>query len=200
MGTTTVEIRPIDDADDKSRLIHLIYKGDPYLYPDLFGTEKVAQRVLPFLQEIEDNVFYKGNYLVAVKDDVIVGMAALYKYSTKWDTLQMQNAFCEANCNVPESFDSCSEYFIATFNYNRFGVNACNIVVDNEYRRQGIAGLLVERLIKMSGNAPIELCVIEDNVPAVNLYLKYGFKIIKKYDDYGGYNKPPISCYKMIHE
>ena len=53
-----------------------------------------------------------------------------------------------------------------------------NIAVLPEYRRKGIGGMLVERLIAEANNMELVLLTLEvrkSNVPAQALYKKYGF-------------------------
>ncbi len=64
-------------------------------------------------------------------------------------------------------------------------INVMNIVVKKNKRNLGIGSLLLEKIINFSKNyASITLEVNEKNIPAINLYKKYGFKQVglrKKY-------------------
>lgn len=66
-------------------------------------------------------------------------------------------------------------------------IHITNIVVKKIYRKQGIGSLLLKELIKISNNenvTSITLEVKDSNLPAQNLYQKYGFKVLgrrKKY-------------------
>lgn len=57
------------------------------------------------------------------------------------------------------------------------------IVVDEEYRRCGIAGDLMEYLLEHS-HKPIMLEVAVINTPAINLYSKYDFKEVSRRKKY----------------
>lgn len=50
-----------------------------------------------------------------------------------------------------------------------------NIAVAPEYRRKGIAGMLLKELCSCIGNASLFLEVRESNLPARNFYQKHGF-------------------------
>ncbi len=66
-----------------------------------------------------------------------------------------------------------------------------NIAVDPEYRRQGIARLLVEQLIaqlKNQGNYQLTLEVRASNEPAIGLYEQMGFTQVGRRPKY--YTKP----------
>lgn len=79
-------------------------------------------------------------------------------------------------------------YFVATDEDNVIGYcgfwqasdegDITNIAVLPEYRRKGIGGMLVERLIAEANNMELVLLTLEvrkSNVPAQALYKKYGF-------------------------
>ena len=67
--------------------------------------------------------------------------------------------------------------------FNRFEIDY--IVVDSQYRRQGIASKLLESVINLNPEN-ITLEVREDNISAINLYKKYGFEIVRKREKYYG--------------
>ena len=64
-------------------------------------------------------------------------------------------------------------------------VDILDIYVDNEYRQQKIASLLIDYMISMvDPKTSFLLEVAVDNLPAISLYEKFGFKVIhtrKKY-------------------
>lgn len=90
-----------------------------------------------------------------------------------------------------------SKYFVAKLENNILGfagiwksvddVHITDIVVKKSNRQNGIGSKLLEKLIqtaKMQNFKSITLEVNEHNLPAINLYLKYGFKNVgfrKKY-------------------
>lgn len=65
--------------------------------------------------------------------------------------------------------------------------NVCNIAVYEKYRNQSIGtGILnsIIRLAKFQGAKKIFLEVAKDNVPAIGLYEKLGFKVISERKNY----------------
>ena len=90
-----------------------------------------------------------------------------------------------------------SEYFVAKLENNILGfagiwkavddVHITDIVVKKSNRQTGIGSKLLEKLIQTAKSQnfnSITLEVNEHNLPAINLYLKYGFKNVgfrKKY-------------------
>ena len=74
-----------------------------------------------------------------------------------------------------------------------------NIAVSSDYRRQGIGDKLLSELLKMAGNLGVNtvfLDVRESNLPARNLYKKYGFYDINIRKGY--YDQPKEDAVIMI--
>lgn len=59
--------------------------------------------------------------------------------------------------------------------------------VDGSARKQGLGAKLIESVIKFcresEGIEWLDLNVLSNNIPAKNLYLKYGFKVIGEMSD-----------------
>lgn len=66
-------------------------------------------------------------------------------------------------------------------------IDIVNIVVDNDYRNQGIATKLINEMINSFEDVTnIMLEVNENNTSAINLYKKNNFNVINKRDNYYG--------------
>lgn len=68
----------------------------------------------------------------------------------------------------------------------------CDIVVDPDYRKKGIASKLLDNYFSSKNDGDfIFLDVNVNNVPAINLYKKYGFEVVNirkgYYDGVDGY-------------
>ena len=62
-----------------------------------------------------------------------------------------------------------------------------NVVVDDEYRKQGIATKLINYVIDLFDDIDnVMLEVNENNIPAISLYKKNKFEIINKRNNYYG--------------
>lgn len=192
-----LDIRPLDKNDDIRQVAGLIMATDPYLYSDLFGSYENAVRVLPYLFKRDKGMFRRSAYYLAVSDDKIVGIAALFKAGNEWNTADVRAAFFEAGVALPESFEEVCRYFVRVHNYND-DTKACNICVREDMRGKGIGGKLVDFMIKAAGNSDIRLGVLVSNTAAVRLYRSRGFEILYEIDDYGGYKKPAVKVYEMI--
>lgn len=191
------QIRKLNENDDIDIIAELIMDTDPYIYRDLFGNFDNAVKVLPLLFKRNSGIFKRSCYYLAVEDEEILGMTAFFKYGDTWDANEVEIAFVEAGVQLPASFSAVSEYFKEAHNYLP-EVKACNVCVRKKYRRCGVGDFMVKEVIRMAGNSNIVLTVMTENIAAVKLYEKNGFKALYEFEDYGGYKQDKVKCYQMI--
>ncbi len=179
----------------------IIYGTDPYIYRDLFGDVENAQKILSYSFDNPESVFFK-NAVYIVKSRItgeVVSCALFHTNDFVWDSNIMLSDFEKAGVVPPRSFFAAAEYMIKTYNFRKIGCSMCNISVKEEFRRQGIAFFMLTKLLKRNDDKTVELTVLKDNVNAINLYKKLGFRIIgEPFKDYGGHNSPEEYCYKMV--
>ena len=147
------------------------------------------------------SVFFKqAVYIVKSKlTGEVVSSALFHTNDFVWDSNVMLQDFEKAGVVPPESFFAAAEYMMKTYNFRKIGCSMCNICVKDTYRHQGIAFFMLTKLLERNAKNTVELTVLKDNVNAINLYKKLGFKIIgEPFKDYGGYNLPEEYCYKMV--
>ena len=65
-------------------------------------------------------------------------------------------------------------------------INIIDVFVESEYRQKGIASELLRYIFNKYGNRNVRymLEVRENNIAAINLYKKFGFKVINIRDKY----------------
>lgn len=75
-------------------------------------------------------------------------------------------------------------------------IHITNIVVRKNFRKLGIGSIILEHLIKIGRNIKnmqsITLEVNDKNIPAINLYLKYGFEKVGLRKNYYGLDQNAI--------
>ena len=179
----------------------LIYKTDPYIYRDLFGDIDAACRVLAFAFENERCVFHRDSiHIVKTERDEVIGCTLNSPESLRWDPDAILADFERAEVEPTAAFFSASSYMDKTYNYRKLGKNICNVSVKEEYRGRGVASFLLGSLFEITDRGVFELTVLDDNIAAIRLYEKFGFRIIgNAFDDYGGHGEPPVRCYRMVH-
>lgn len=193
-----MEYRLANEDDSIKEIFELVYDSDPVIYRDLFGEFKSGLEVYKLLYKNKDSIFYKDNYRIALSDDKrIIGVCTNYDKHVRWNPDVVKTAFLIAGVKIPESFYAVSHYFTKTYNYSHLQVAACNVCVRKEYRGQGVGSFMMANLLDEAGNNDIQLSVLKTNKAAINLYEKFGFKIIEEFNDYGGYNQPDLISYQM---
>lgn len=113
--------------------------------------------------------------LECIKDILISDFDDFWNYNILKDELKSEN----------------SKYIRAKFNSEIVGfvgikilfdeADIMNIVVKKDYRNKGIGTILLENLVSLSKKLclnSLSLEVNEENIPAINLYKKLGFKNI----------------------
>ena len=67
------------------------------------------------------------------------------------------------------------------------GIHIVNIAVRKDMRKQGIGTLLLQKAEEIAKNKNVPLLVLEvreNNLPAISLYKKHGFFVLRKIDGY----------------
>lgn len=103
------------------------------------------------------------------------------------------------HCYVAESSCSVCGFFELTVAADEAEI--VFIATKNNYKRQGVANLLMSKLIevaKENGAKKIFLEVEISNLPAISLYTKFGFKETYRRKDYYGKNKDAIILSKSL--
>ena len=190
-----MNIRYANSGDDAKTLAKLIYETDRYIYPFWFkdkseGIEKIAELV-----KNKDSIFYYKNCVVAEIDGEIVGLIMFYEFNGNY-------SYDYADF-ISYSFESAhiiNNYVLDLQNKiknNTFYVFA--VRVDDRFLRKGIACKMFDFAFgSIKKDSVVEIDVLKDNIPALNLYKKVGFKIDKEYKGYAGYRKRRPLCYSML--
>ncbi len=131
-------------------------------------------------------------------EEIIIENMTLKDYYNIEDVLKTEfDNFWNPKILKEELENKYTKYIVAKINkkivgfagikYNFSTVEIMNIVTNKNYRRKGIATIMLNNLIELSKEfnvSKIELEVNEKNISAINLYQKKGFKqvgIRKKY-------------------
>ena len=188
-------IRFANENDDKKTMAKLLYETDRFIYPYWFDSKEEGIEVLARLMEIPNCLFYFKNTIVAIEDDKIVAILTFFTDKT------------DLSYDYQEFIDFKFEYAHVIKNFV-FGVMnevrnnesyVFGLRVDENYTRRHIAQSMFEFLFKQFSKGHVmHLDVLVDNLPAVALYKKVGFEIIRNYNGYNGYKKRKPPCFEMI--
>lgn len=188
-----MKIRFANNNDDKKTIAKLFYNVDPYIYPYWFNNNiENGVSTLVSMLENKSSIFYYKNLIIAKDKDKIAGILSFIPQNTqfnrdysKWDV----------------SFEShhVISYYILDIIDNLKPDDVCivGLFVDPSYRRRNVATKMFEFLMDNVPAKTYSLEVLANNSPALNLYKKFDFKIIKTYHGYNGYKKRKPLCHIM---
>ena len=142
-----------------------------------------------------------------MKNNIIIDKMSIDDLDSIKSVLQDEfDDFWNYNVFKDELKNENSYYIIAKLENNIVGfggiwkavddVHITNIVVRKKFRKLGIGNVILEHLIKIGRNIQdinsITLEVNSKNTPAINLYLKFGFKKVGLRKNYYGLDENAI--------
>lgn len=188
-----ITVRKLCDCDDLKQVAKLVYLTDPYVYPGWFdniddGIKVIAEMInLPTL-------YNKENITVAVTDDGFVAGIVVSKQTPFTEEKEyILKAFELSGVESDKRTDYVFESYYSKMGEAQDGYYIANVVVDESFRRQGIAAKMMSYVIKGKEYCSLE-CVIA-NSGSWRLYQRMGFKIAYEYPGVRG-----IPCYKMYYK
>ncbi|MDK2834513.1 MAG: [ribosomal protein S18]-alanine N-acetyltransferase [Methanolobus sp.] len=109
------------------------------------------------------------------------------------------NETCYAFLDQGKVVGYCVFFVKPVFSYSHIYKTATlySFAVDSNHRGQGIGERLLQKGIhemKLNSVSCISLYVATENIPAISLYRKLGFRILRELDDVCG---PGLKCYEM---
>ena len=190
-----MKIRQAKNTDDFKTIARFIYETDRFIYPYWFKDKNEGIDVLAELLNQKGSSFYYKNCIVAIVDNKIVGVLLYFTDKSKF------------SFDYSKIIDKNFEYNYVLNNYilkiekevNKNQAYIAGVKVDDNYTRRYIASGLINYLFSiLSKEYTVCLDVLEENVPAICLYKKVGFKITNTYNGFNGYRKRKPLCYSMI--
>ncbi len=175
-------IRPITLNDDLTRIAELVYATDGFLFPYMFGRGEAATDLLKDLIKRDQNSF-SWRYITGYFDeeDVCQGIYIAYHQGNKSNDKDFSKVFKGLNGlwlalkSLP--FNTLLNPPIQKTLYLQ------NLSVHESARSKGIGRALLSDFYESAireGIDTVSLDVSLDNEGAMRLYLKEGFKLIKK--------------------
>ncbi len=188
----------------------LIYDTDPYIYPALFDGDSnprtAAEIVLPVVIERgDDELFRKDNLYIYCSGESLKGLILWHRGSLQWDSNRFFNTAQELGVVlIKENVLAVSGGYVDNkYNENENeesqSLSLINICVDSKSRGQGIGRRMMQEFIKEHSTESMELCVLADNLGAIHLYEKMGFRVVGEAPGFSLAKEKPI-CYDMKRE
>ena len=171
---------------DIKEITELIYITEPE--PELeweYGTELEKKEVLENLMQIRNNRFSLKNFIVARKDNKLIGMALLIEgkdidrltINSEKKVVKIQKGFLN---KLGYIYSSIRDYFLfRECEIDEFYIS--NIAIKKEYRGNGYAKIMIEKIRKMAkrkGYGKISLVAKNDKL--IKFYESLGFNLINR--------------------
>lgn len=194
VNETKIVIRPLLDGDSSMKAAELIYKTDAYIYPAMFGSLKKAKLIIPKWLKEGNGIFKNENTIIAEQNNQIVGVL-LFANGIQRGRLAPQN---NAVDNLPISFDDvCTKYFNSISIEDQQGIYIVCICVDERSTGKGIGTQMLDYCISRFPQKNLYLDVLSNNINAIRIYEKAGFKIVSESPGYA-YKETPQKCIHMM--
>lgn len=87
----------------------------------------------------------------------------------------------ESNEHFLGYFDSDELIGVISFTWDEGCIDICRLAISPDHFQKGLGTSLLNYLERSYKSSCIKVCTAKDNLPAVNLYLKSGFTIVKEF-------------------
>lgn len=162
--------------DNYRQLAQLVYRTDEYIYPCIFNSESDAITVFAnLLQSNHDAMFSKDNcFVAATSSGNILGMILWKKGSLVWDDVSLKSQAKLDGVKLSPYFDLVKQRYFTSYENNAPDqITLINVSVDSAAQGQGIGSIMIENFVQEHKNEEMELYVLADNAPAIQLYSKH---------------------------
>ena len=171
---------------DIKEITELIYITEPE--PELewgYGSEKERKQVLEHLMKIKNNRFSLKNFIVARKDNKLIGMALLIDgkdidrltINSEKKVVKIQKG-CLNKLGYIDS--SIRDYFLfRECEDDEFYIS--NIAIKKEFRGNGYAKVMIDKISKMAKRKGYDkVSLVAKNDKLIKFYESLGFNLINK--------------------
>jgi len=190
----TMTISKVTKDDDFLQIIRLIYQTDDYIYP-LMCKNDYAYFEKVMLHHLNTKSIFSYQNIIAAKDgEEIIGIVLSFTKGQPLPPLPYKDEFEVREC-YSITINNYFHKLISGISSESLYIN--NVCVDKKHQGLGIGYALIQNTITNSIKNKIVLDCLADNVYAVALYKKCGFKIVDSFLGYSGDSSKPITCLKF---
>ena len=171
---------------DIKEITELIYITEPE--PELewgYGSEKEMKEVLKQLMSTKNNRFSLKNFIVAKKDNKLIGMALLIDgkdideltINSEKKVVKIQKGFLN---KLGYIYSSVRDYFFfRECEEDEFYIS--NIAIKKEYRGNGYAKIMIDKISKMAKRKGYsKVALVAKNDKLIKFYESLGFNLMNK--------------------
>ena len=188
-----MEIRIANSTDNLQNIAELIYETDPYIYPSISQNRNDAVNILT--EMIKSNTLFKyDNCLIAVEKNNVVGLIVFSTVENKTDN--EYGVWLNKNDSISYFINKYVKVCENQINENEIYLTC--VCTNKLYRRKKVATKLIQQLFEMYNNKNFKLDVLQNNLPAINLYKTLGFEIQKEDKGYNKKNHKKPLIFSMV--
>lgn len=200
-----INVRYLTPNDNLEKAADLVFQVDPYICPDFFGDADRAKEFGKILFKNDGGLFDFDHTLVAEDTDEPGKLLGILIYGdnkmTDWDLEGTKRAVVSLGIEMPENFDRANkdymEMLVKETQKLEDGVTEVEwCATDKEARGKGVAQAMFKKYLELP-YAEWHLTVLADNPPAIHVYEKMGYKIVKATT---GYPDDSVKTYNMIRK
>ncbi len=200
MTFDTVTVRPAQAGDDITKIARYIHLTDPYIYPTVTESAEDPSWIslVAACFSDEKNIYFRDRIWVAEKNNAeIVGVLCAIECGDGDLTFS-------ANKPIPPTLREGvlrveEGYYRPLIAESRDfeGYNIVNLCTEPETRGSGVGTKLLTAFLNRVAGETVHLDVIQNNVHAIHLYEKLGFRITSSYNGFGK-DGVDVPCFHMV--
>ena len=201
-----INVRHLTPTDSLEKAADLVYQVDPYICPDFFGDAERAQKFGQILFTNDGGLFDFAHTLVAEDSDRPGELLGILIYAdnqiTSWNCAEIKAKVEGLGIAMPEHFDRANKDYMELVVTEAQKLENCVAEVewcatDLNARGQGVAQAMFKTFLNLPNYHEQHLTVLADNPPAIHVYEKMGFRIVKATT---GYPNDEVETYNMIRK
>ena len=194
-----IEYRNVRLTDNLKTIGRLLYQTDSFIYPEFFGGATNAEEIME--EAVKNNLYCFGteNVFGAFENEKLLGMICMNPNGAcKWNYDTWKKMFTDRNMLNQRIFDYVADGYFEPLNEEKLEgkIYVLAVCVLEEERGYGIGTEMMQRFIELHKNEHIVLDTLADNLPAVLLYEKCGFKPMEYYFGFSTIQERP-RCIRM---
>ena len=197
-----VVIRCARNSDDFLKIAAAVYLTDPYIYPAAFGIDyNQAICAISKLMSVEKGLFHYSNFILALHEEEICGILLYNREGVMWDQQQCEEVLQGVLPHMENFISVSKQYFIEEATTPPFQhIEIIALCIMPKFRNRCVGKKLLSWMMEKYSEYTLTLDVLVNNVAAIKLYEKCGFKIIEEYKGFSLEESNRPDCYHMIKE
>lgn len=201
-----INVRFLTETDNLEDAADLVFQVDPYICPDFFGDEERAKKIGKVIFNHENKLFDYDHILVAEDPEIQGKLLGILVFADNtiadWNCDEILEKVKSLEIDLPENFERANRNYMKPVvdEAKKLDYGAVEIeflATDKNFRGRGVAQALLNYFFGLSQYNEHHLTVLSDNLAAIHVYEKKGFKTVSYQT---GYPDDLVKTQSMVHE